>query len=122
MHESIHIKVEYPEAIESKRNMLEIEKSMLETVRHMRAYDSLRKREFTIKSSIKKDFAQLSELIHSIESHIPHEEAGFTQEKYKKEIKVKEINKRLHKKITEQKRNEIEDQISDIQAKLAQLG
>lgn len=122
MHESIHIKVDYPEAVESKRNMLEAEKSMLEVVKHMRTYDSLRKREFIIKSNIKKDFAQLLSLIYSIEAHIPKEETGFTQEKYKKEIKVKEIKKRLHQKITEQKRNDIEDQISDIQAKLAQLG
>lgn len=122
MHESIHIKLEYPEAVQSKRSMLEVEKSMLEIVKHMRTYDSLKKREFTIKTSLKKDFEELVRLISAIENHIPREETGFSKEKYKKEIKVKEIKKRLQSKINEQRRDEIEDQIQDIQAKLAQLG
>jgi len=122
MHGSIHIKLEYPEAVESKKNMLLLEKSMLQIVKHMRAYDLLRKREFNIKTEIKKNFANLVTLISTIESHIPKEEAEFKQEVYKKEIKAQNLYKKHQKKVTEQKKSEIENQIDEIRAKLAQLG
>ena len=122
MHESIHIKVEYPEAVESKKNMLIVEKGMLEAVRRMRTYDALRKREFAIKLDIKKNFANVITLISAIESHIPREETEFTKEGYKRELKVKEIKKKFQKQIVAQKKSEIENQIEDIRAKLAKLG
>ena len=122
MHGSLHIKVEYPEAVENKKNMLHLEKSMLEIVRHMRAYNNLRKKEFSIKSDIKNKFANILTLVSTIETYIPQEDMKFTNEGYKKEIKNNEIRKKLHKKITEQKKSEIEDKIDDIRSRLAQLG
>jgi hypothetical protein len=122
MHGSIHIKVEYPEAVENKKNMLLVEKSMLEIVKHMRIYDVLRRKEFSIKSQIKKDFAHLITLISAVESHIPGEETSFTNESYKREVRAKEMKVHLQKKVTEQKKSEIENQIEDIRSRLAQLG
>ena len=122
MHGSIHIKVEYPEAVEGKKNMLILQKGMLEIVSHMRAYDNLRKKEFAVKSQIKKDFAELASAISAIESHMPKEESEFTHEHYKKEIRVKEMTKQVKKKQVEQKKNEIERQIDSIRSELSRLG
>jgi hypothetical protein len=122
MHGNIHIKVEYPEAVGNKKNMLLIEKSLLEIVRHMRVYDILRKKEFLTKTQIKKDFGHLIALISAIEAEIPKGEAEFTREHYKKEVKVKEIKRQMQKKFVEQKKSEIERQIDDIRSRLSQLG
>jgi hypothetical protein len=122
MHGSIHIKIEYPEAVESKKNMLILEKSMLEIVNHVRAYDNLRKKEFAVKTQIKKSFTELAGAIAAIESHMPREESEFTQEGYKKERKIIEITKHAKKKEVEHKKSEIERQIEDIRSELARLG
>lgn len=122
MHESIHIKIEYPNAVENKKNMLLLEKSMLGMINRIRNYDALRKREFNIKSKIKKDFTELSNAVSIIESHMPKEEAEFNSESYKKEIKTKEITKQVKKKQTEQKKNQIEKDIDGIRSELARLG
>lgn len=122
MHGSIHIKVEYPEAVEGKKNMLILEKGMLEMVNHVRNYDNLRKKEFNIKTQIKKNFAELTGLISAIEANMPREEAEFTKEKYKKEAKVMEMQKHVKKKEVEHKKSEIERQIEDIRSQLARLG
>jgi hypothetical protein len=122
MHGNIHIKVEYPEAIESKKNMLILQKSMLEMISRIRNYDNLRKKEFAIKSQIRKNFTELANSISAIEAHMPKQEAGFTNEAYKKEVKIEEMAKHVKKRQIEHKKNEIERQIDDIRAQLSKLG
>jgi phage-related protein len=121
MHGNVHIRVEYPEAVESKKSMLLFEKSTLEVIKHARAYDSLRKREFNIKNQLKNDFAKVISLISEIEAHIPKEDASFTKEHYKKEEKIKSLQKQVQKKKIEQRRDEIQYQIDEIKSKLARL-
>jgi len=121
-HQSIHIKVDYSEAVENKKNMLLLEKSMLEVVKHIKAYDILRRKEFTLKTQIKRDFAKIISLISEIESVIPKEETHFSKDKLKKEEKIKAITVKKHKAEMQHKKSQIESQIDEIRAKLARLG
>ena len=45
MTSNIHIKLEYPEAVAMKKEALLCEQSLLQIVNHIRAYDSLKKKE-----------------------------------------------------------------------------
>jgi hypothetical protein len=57
---NIHIKLEQSEAVSIKKNILFVEKDLLQTAKHIKVYGSLRKQEFIFKSKLKRDFGILS--------------------------------------------------------------
>lgn len=122
MSGSIHIKLEGSEAVNLKKNTLFLEKELLESVKHLREYGSLRKKEFIIKSQIKKDVNDLIKLISEVEETLPKEEA---KEAIKKEKPIEEKIKKseaLDKKIIKEKRkSDIEQEIDEIRRKLSML-
>jgi hypothetical protein len=118
---SIHIKIDYDQAITMKKDILVTEKELLETAKHMKAYDSLRKKEFLIKNRLKKDIEILYKLINSVEGDLPKEELSQTANRAIKTVLKEKIE--IPKKVTiEAKRNNIEKQIDEIREKLARLG
>jgi len=127
MASSIHIKLEYPEAVSLKREALLFEESLLKIIGKIRAYNALKKKEFALKSKIRKDLIALKNLVSSIETTLPKEEVkaigeGYRTEEIKKEIK-KETKVLREEGITkERKMSDIEKQLEEIRAKLARLG
>jgi hypothetical protein len=120
---SLHIRLEQPEAISIKKNLLYLEKDLLETAKRIRNYNSLRKQEFVVKTKLKKDFDILNQLMASIENELPKEEtAPLLKEnrELKKQTEKIEVKKQVLKKTIE-KKDSIEEQINEIKAKLAML-
>ena len=116
---NIHIKLEYPETISMKKDMLLLEKDFLEIMKYAKNFEELKKKEFLVKSKLKKDLALLESAISSAESHLPMEEIEVKQEKHEK-------NQAMHTlktgKTFEKKKSDVERQIDEIREKLARLG
>ena len=125
MHNSVHIKLEHDEAIELKKNALLLEKDLLEVIKHIRNYNVLRKKEFTLKEGAKKSMAILTKTISSVEADLPREEIREldqenepVQELPKKTIKLGKSPKQEF----EARNSGIESEIDEIRARLASLG
>lgn len=120
---SIHIKLEHPEVIGLKKDILMLEKGLLETLIHAQNYNALRKREFMLKNEIKKDLNKIILLITELENEMPREELKEVLEgKTSKEVVKEKVKEYKKKQIAyDKKKREIEKQIEDIRAKLAIL-
>lgn len=121
MAKNIHVKFEYPEAIAVKKEILLLEKDLLEATVHLKNYEMLKKKEYLLKSGAKKDFAALNTLVMSVEAELPEDESDFEVEKYEKQMEVKEVRKKSEKRVVERKRSEIETELDSIKEKLAAL-
>ena len=124
---SIHIKLEHSEAIDVRRDALILEEGLLKIVGHMRAYDSLRKREFALRIQIKRDLLELKSLVSSIEAGLPREEIKILGEKYKtQEIKKEaEQHAKIRKaqlSVKQRHMSDIERELENIRNKLSRLG
>jgi len=124
MHSSIHIKLDNDEAVNLKKNMLLLERDLLESVKFIRNYEALRKKEFLLKSKVKRDLVMVHALINSAELDLPKEEHEFEHEakEYTHEAEGKELSKIKKSRIIEHKKSDIERQIDEIREKLSRLG
>ena len=121
MDGSIHVGLDRVECLDSRKDMLLSEQSLLQIISHMNGYTSLRKQEYAIKNKIKSGLAEIHKEIGKIELTMPktgvvHIKENLHEKKQKlkfKEVKIKE------KKI--QKKSNIETQLEEIQAKLSRL-
>jgi len=84
--DSIHVGLNYNSALSSKKQVLLSEMSLLNIMKHIKNYKSLKKREFTLKNKIKKDLASIRIAISKIQDEFPKDtelkkpEKSFTQE------------------------------------------
>jgi hypothetical protein len=120
---SVHIKLEAPEVISIKKDVLLAEKDLLESIKYLKRYELLRKDEFLVKAKIRKELAALNSLIKAAEFYLPKEEKRFL----KQEAALKEPLKLSGKKksesgLIEKKKGQIEKEIDEIREKLAALG
>lgn len=110
---SLHIKLEYGEAIQSKRDTLSSQANLLKIIQSMKRYSLLRKKEIALKQKLYRELKRAINNIKKIESSFP-------------EPKVPKSLKHPEKKETkdEDKQGEdkdIENQLKDIQKRLNQL-
>lgn len=105
----LHIRLEYEEAVEGKRELLESQINLLEILKRLKNYKILRKRELILKGKLKNSLSLLSSEINQIQSHLPESEDELG---IKREITEQE---------TERDKN-IESQLQEIREKLAKLG
>ena len=132
-HENlIHVKFEYVEALEAKKDMLNLEKNFLRTSEIIDRFNSLRSEEMKLKIRLQKKMRETSEILKNFkkmlpEARMPHvkEEKIRVLEKPKQEIteKPKTIEKRAveTKTKTSHASNDLESQIREIQEKLNSL-
>lgn len=118
---SIHVKLDHDEAIALKKDALIIEKELLETIGYIRKYNELRKKEFLLKTQIKRNLTIMSSDLVSFEAHLPVEELGIIAKKQNTTPIVRQIV-RHEPRVIERKQNDIEKEITDIREKLARLG
>lgn len=121
MNSNIHLKLDYVESINSKREILLSEKDILQIMKHIRAYNILRKQESSIKNDLKENIGDLKKEIEKIETLMP-KDTHFHFPKEESEIKHVEITSR-GKKIKPHKeiKSQIEQELEEIEAKLARL-
>lgn len=122
MNESLHVKIEYNDAIAIKKDILISEKDLLETIRYTRNYNNFRKQELTLKEKLKKELEALNLLVHEIEKNLPKETIHYGEEKQPSQILEMPGIKGKERRAVERKKNEIEKQIDDIRSRLAALG
>lgn len=123
MANSVHIRLDYPQAVNLKRETLLLEKSLLQIINCSRAYNQLRKKEFIIKSKVKKSLEEIEKILFALDQDLPQEdliEMGLENPKSK--LRTQEIFSKTPKIRIEKKKSDIEVQIQEIQDKLARLG
>jgi len=111
--ELIHVKFDYGEALQSKRDILYIEKSLLTINSKMEKYLLLRVEELKTRLNLHKKSKELTASIRKIQRNIP-------QVKFLKKSEEKEEDKepKIEKKKYD---NSIETQLQEIQKKLNDL-
>ncbi len=108
--ENIHVRLEYPEALKGKRDFLSLQLNLLNLLKKLKNYKVERKRELIIKAKLKNQLSLLKAQIRNLGTLLPSEEAE------------KQIKKKPKKKTgTVGKRSNIEQQLREIQDKLANL-
>ncbi len=127
MGNSMHIKLEYPEAVALKKEALLFEASLIKAIEHIRDYDALRKKEFTLKSQVKKDLIILKNLISSVELMLPRDEVKVILGSHilgegEGKAERRKGTTKVQAKIRERKMDDLEFQLKEIKEKLARLG
>jgi len=109
----IHVKIEYEDAIESKKDILSLEIDLLKTIQTIKRYNQLRSDEFKLKIKFYRQIKTLLTEIRRLQKELPKLEIP----KILKEPEIKE----MHSKEISSDDN-IESQLRKIQAKLDSLG
>ena len=120
---TVHIKLEQPEAIEIKRDILTSEMELLKIIRIMRKYKILRMRELRLKEKLRKDMSASVTNIQKLQIMLPKGRMpkithGGEEEKDALK-KVKTYTPKDQKAEQDKKRfDSLEMELSDIQSKL----
>lgn len=119
MTNSLHIKIEYPQALSLKKETLSLQEKFLHSLIHLKTLADLKKRENLLKNKIKSSFSKLGKEIYSLQKDLPEIEKTVTSHPEKIiELKITKPKKE-EDKIKKQK--EIAREIKEIQEKLARL-
>jgi hypothetical protein len=119
---SIHLKIDYDEAISIKRDSLILEKELLQTIGHIKSYNDLRRKEFMLKNQIKKDLAIIESSLKQISECLPIEELNMLPKKTESKSQMKRIMIPRERRVIESKQTEVEKELEEIKRKLAMLG
>jgi len=123
---TVHIKLEQPEAIEIKRDVLNSEMDLIKIIRIMRKYKILRMRELRLKEKLRKNMSTSVTNIKKLQimlpkGRIPKIDHGEEEEKDVLK-KVKTYTPKDQKAEQDKKRfDSLEMELSDIQSKLRAL-
>jgi len=114
----IHIKLEYEEALNSKKNLLSSQKNLLISLKYMNKYYSLRSEEQKVKTKLHRKMKETLTEIRKIEKDLPKPKiTGILQNEDEEKYP---FGKKLIKNKDRYDKN-IESQLADIQAKLKSL-
>jgi len=109
-----HVRLEYEEAVEGKKQLLSSEVNLLEVLKRLKNYQNLRRQELILKDKLKKEFFALRHEINQVNSSFPEAEEN---------IKIKSTAEKKAKYGPEEtkKQKNIEAQLQDIRDKLSKL-
>ncbi len=110
MTETRHVKLNYEEALNAKKQLLSTELNILHIVKRVKSYKVLRKRELTNKNKIKTLSKSLNTKLNLLLSTLPDENG-----------EPRTVKKRRKKKKQEEK-EDLTEELADIEKKLAKLG
>lgn len=108
--ETRHIRINYEDALSSKKQLLSSELSLLQTIKYLKGYRVLRKREMIEKNNLRGSLSSLKTKINLIQSTFPKEE--FT--------KMSKIGHKI-KKLKTTEKTHIGRELEEIQERLARL-
>jgi len=132
----IHVRLDYEEALETKRDVLSIEANLIKIVQAIIKYKELRIRELELKKSLdekssvlRADLTQVKTILPKIQ--IPRIVKKFEEKKQKEEKKEKGIKPKTEKREKEKKekpqkkvappKEDFNAQLQEIQDRLARL-
>ncbi len=114
----IYVKLEYEEALQSKKDILASQVSLLRMVQTIRRYRLLRLEELKIKAKIYRKIKELVTNIKKIKADLPHVKVP----QIKKHDEEKEFVKRIKDTTGNEYDNNLEIQLQQIQEKLKEIG
>ena len=121
----IHLKFEYLEALNGKKEILYMERSVINLMSSVKKYNSSRMDELKIKLKLHRKMKELINKIKSLEGIFPHFNAerilNKGQEKYEEQHNDSMTKKTPIKEKTVRPNNEIESQLLDIQKRHGQI-
>ncbi len=121
--ELIHIKFEYEEALDAKRDLLSSQMNLLRAVKILRRYELLRIEELKMKLKLQKMFEETIKDLKKMEKVLPKVKIPeILQPKFEeKSLDVKEETKKKVEKGTVNHEISIESQLREIQDRLNSL-
>jgi hypothetical protein len=122
MINAVHIRINYDKAISAKKDILNCEKDFLEIIKHIKTYDSLKKREISLKNKLKKEISGLKLMIIKTQEDLPkiEETDRFDKTRTEKITPLQKKEKRIMVKSIK-KENHLESELREIQEKLDRL-
>lgn len=136
----IHIKLDYPEAIDSKRDVLMTQRDLIKIAQALKNYRALRLKELQLKSELAKKLKSAHNNINKLKHLLPKVQIPKILKKHEEEVKSKRELKELEVKKQKPKKekkikgkskekvpkktptDDLEKQLMDIQEKLNRLG
>jgi len=121
----IHVKLDFADALESKKDILEIEKSFIQISNSVERFDSLRMSELKMKLKFSNKIKELSQSLKNLNKLLPEPKMPkILRVEKKDEAKSVQHVKKLQKEMPAKRMFEhksIDEQIRDIQNKLNSL-
>lgn len=116
-HQPLHIRIEYSEGIESKRDTLSIEASMIQIRQAIKRYKDLRIQELRLKLRIQKSIKEIQSEITHLEKILPQVRIPryLVEEVHENPLPIKTISE------SNNRSHDLESQLKEIQDKLRQL-
>ena len=114
----IHIKLEYQEALEAKKDILFSEMNLLKIAKKIQKYKELRKEELDLKLNILKKIKETKTEIRKLQRTLPKLEIPEILKKSQENFETKEIGEKVREK---QDEDNLEYELKEIQNKLASL-
>jgi len=118
MNEIIHIKLEYDEALQSKKDILSSELGLLKVAKAIKKHQILRSDELQIKLRLHRKLKELKTNIGKLQQVLPKikiPEILEGKRESSEEPMIPKVEKRAHD-------SSLESQLEEIQARLKQLG
>ena len=110
----VHVKLDYLDALESKKGILEIEKSLVELGEIIANFNSFRKKELKTKMKLCKSSKDFSNILKNLKKELPEPKIPKILKHQEKERTVARIKK-------VKQTSDIDFQLQDIQEKLRAL-
>jgi hypothetical protein len=115
----LHIKLAYEESLETKRGILITQKDLINLLKTIKKYHSIRSEELRLKLRIQKKIKELQSNTAKLQQILPKIRIPNILRKETEEVRRESVPKKMKK---EDYDKNIEDQLRDIQEKLKKLG
>ncbi|MDP3987316.1 MAG: hypothetical protein Q8P81_03770 [Nanoarchaeota archaeon] len=113
----LHIKFEYAEAIQSKRDFLSSQMSLLRIAKTMGEYNINRNRELEVKTSLGKKIKDIKTLINRLQKILPKQEIPEALKREQEEPEYKPKKKTDYGMSVEEQLKEIEERLHRLQVR-----
>ena len=123
MVETIHIKLEYPEALQAKKDVLGSELGLLRIAKAIKKHQVLRSDELKTKLRLHRKLKELKTNITKLQQVLPKVKIPEILEEKEEKEDEKEVKKKIRQKVKEKSHDiSLEVQLQEIQERLRQLG
>ncbi len=116
--ESRYLKIDYSDALESKKQILILELESLQMLRRIKSYKVFKNSEYKLKNELKSQFAALKNQINSIFTTFPEYKIEIPQKTHKKNLSQLKTDIEIKDKDTDS----IQKELEEIKKKLESLG
>ncbi|MBS3085265.1 hypothetical protein J4225_01100 [Candidatus Pacearchaeota archaeon] len=120
----IHVRLDYEEAREAKKDMLSLELSLVKLIRAIKTFKSLRLEELRLKKRLKVQISEFLKDMRKLKTELPELEIPriIRHDEETGEIEGRKELDELSKKVNKKYDSDIEEQLRDIRERLSEMG